>query len=184
MNKYKIIALIGEAGSGKDSVMREVIKRNSGLHEIISCTTRPPREGEINGINYFFLTNEEFAAKVINMEMFEATSFRGWFYGTSIDSLDKSVINIGVFNPDGIYALLESSNVELTVYYLKASPKERLIRQLTRERDPDIEEILRRYRTDNEDFYNLDFNYIELENNTPEDFYDCVGYICASLETA
>ena len=39
------------------------------MHEIISCTTRPPREGEINGINYHFLTNQEFADKIESGEM-------------------------------------------------------------------------------------------------------------------
>ena len=83
--KYKIIALIGEAGAGKDSMMQEVLKRAPGLHEIVSCTTRPMREGEKHGVNYFYLTNEEFAEKVINGEMFESTIFNDWCYGTSID---------------------------------------------------------------------------------------------------
>jgi guanylate kinase len=43
MNQYKILALIGEAGTGKDTLMREVLKQDPSLHEIISCTTRPPR---------------------------------------------------------------------------------------------------------------------------------------------
>ena len=52
--RYKMIALIGQAGAGKDSIMREVVKRCPGLHEIVSCTTRPMREGEKHGVNYFY----------------------------------------------------------------------------------------------------------------------------------
>ncbi len=184
MSKYKIIALIGEAGSGKDTLMKEILKAFPGLHEIISCTTRPPREGEVHGKNYFFLTDEEFAAKVLNMEMFEATSFRDWFYGTSIDSLDETVINIGVFNPDGIDALLESPDVDVDVYYVCAQAKTRLLRQLNRENDPDVDEIIRRYRTDQEDFADLDFNYTELPNETKEDLNRAVLYIGGSLGTS
>ena len=43
---YKVIALIGEAGSGKDTMLKEVLKLNPNFNEIISCTTRPIREGE------------------------------------------------------------------------------------------------------------------------------------------
>jgi guanylate kinase len=168
MSKYKILALIGEAGSGKDTLMQRILAKAPGLHEIVSCTTREPREGEIHGKNYFFLTEEEFTQKVLNLEMLEATH-KNWFYGTSIDSLNESVINIGVFNPDGIYALLESPEVDLIPVYVRAKPKTRLLRQLNREENPNVDEIIRRYKTDKEDFYDLEFKYIEVENNDEED---------------
>ena len=99
---YNIIALIGKSGSGKDTIMKEIIKQKSDLHEIISCTTRPKRENEIDGVNYYFLTPSEFTEKVLKYEMLEATCFNDWFYGTSYDSLDKNKINIGVYNTEGI----------------------------------------------------------------------------------
>lgn len=177
MSKYKIIALIGESGSGKDTLLKEVLKACPGLHKVINYTTRPPREGEVNGENYFFLTKEEFAEKIINMEVFEVTYFRDWFYGTGINSLDESVINIGVFNPDAIGMLLESSEIDLDIYYIKTKPKTRLMRQLSREENPDIEEIIRRYRADNEDFAYLDFYYKELENENQDDLKKSVAYV-------
>ena len=52
---YKVIALIGEAGSGKDTIMQGILIRcPTQFHEIISCTTRPIREGEKDGVNYHF----------------------------------------------------------------------------------------------------------------------------------
>ena len=62
---YKIIALCGEAGSGKDTFMREVLKLRPDLHEIVSCTTRPMREGEQEGVNYFYYTPNEFLDKIV-----------------------------------------------------------------------------------------------------------------------
>ena len=53
---YKIIALIGEAGTGKDSLMQAILGLQPDLHEIVSCTTRPKREGEAHGVNYFYYT--------------------------------------------------------------------------------------------------------------------------------
>ena len=178
---YKIVALSGQAGAGKDSIMQAVLKVAPGLHEIISCTTRPMREGEQEGVNYFYLTKEQFAEKVLNMEMLEATCFNDWFYGTALQSLDESVVNIGVFNPDGIDALLESPLVEVKVYYVQATDKNRLIRQLNREENPDVDEIWRRFRTDREDFSDLDYEYEVLPNNTMEEFYLAVEKIVSQL---
>lgn len=125
----KIVALIGKAGSGKDTIMHNIISNHpNDFNEIISCTTRPPREGEINNINYHFLTIEEFTEKVLNGDMLEATEFNGWHYGTSRSSLSENKINIGVFNPAGIYCLMEDPSIELYVYYINATDKNRLLR--------------------------------------------------------
>ena len=179
---YKIIALMGQAGSGKDRLLKESLKAVPDLNEIISCTTRPPREGEVHGKNYYFLSNEEFAQKVINFEMLEATSFRDWFYGTSIDALSEDKVNIGVFNPDGIYALLESPNVEVCVYWVNANPKTRLMRQLQREENPDVNEIIRRYGTDEKDFSDISFTYTKLDNETYDDIGRAVAQIAQNIE--
>jgi guanylate kinase len=125
---YKIIALIGKAGSGKDTMMHRVLERNPNLHEIVSCTTRPRREGEVEGVNYFYLTPEQFGDKVLHDEMLEATCFNDWFYGTSYESLRSDVVNIGVFNPAGIESLLGRRDVTVHVFYVTASPKNRLLR--------------------------------------------------------
>ena len=166
---YKIIALIGEAGTGKDTLMKEIIKKTPSLHEIISCTTRPMREGEVDGVNYHFLTLEQFTGQVLRNEMLESTNFNNWFYGTSLQSLDKDKINIGVFNPAGIKSMLNHPEVDLQVYRVFCADKIRLIRQLNREKNPDVDEIIRRYGTDKADFANLDFEYEEIYNEYPSD---------------
>lgn len=179
---YKIIALIGKAGSGKDTMMHKVLERNPNLHEIVSCTTRPRREGEVEGVNYFYLTPEQFGDKVLHDEMLEATCFNDWFYGTSYESLRSDVINIGVFNPTGIESLLGRPDVEVHVFYVIASAKDRLLRQLNREKDPDVDEIIRRYKTDEQDFADLDFEYDVLHNEIYEDLNAGVEAILCSLE--
>ena len=175
---YKIIALIGKAGSGKDTILKEILKQEPiKYNEIVSCTTRPKRENEIDGVNYYFLTPSEFANKILNYEMLEATSFNDWFYGTSYDSLRSGIPNIGVFNPDGIRALSQNNDINLTVYYIQASDKTRLLRQLNRENNPNVAEIVRRYKTDEEDFDGLEFETINLTNENPEDILDIVSKI-------
>lgn len=180
---YKIIALIGKAGSGKDTMMHKVLERNPNLHEIVSCTTRPRREGEVEGVNYFYLTPEQFGDKVLHDEMLEATCFNDWFYGTSYESLRSDVVNIGVFNPAGIESLLERRDVTVHIFYVTASPKNRLLRQLNREKEPDVDEIIRRYKADEIDFADLNFEYDVLYNEIYEDLNAGVEAILCSLES-
>lgn len=148
--KYTIIALIGKAGAGKDFLLQEILKAKPEYHEIISHTTRPPREGEVHGKNYYFVTEEEFAA----LPMLEEVSFRDWHYGTSLSAFDPAAINIGVFNPEGLRKLSQYNELTVYPFYVYADTRVRLIRQLSREQLPDIDEIYRRYNADNVDFGN------------------------------
>lgn len=184
MRKYKIIALIGKSGAGKDKIMRECLKANPALHEIISCTTRLPRDKEVDGVNYHFISAETFAEMLLKNEMLEASVFNNWCYGTPISSLSLDDINIGVFNPTGIENLqLHKNIIDLTVYYVYVSDKERIIRQLNREENPNIKEIFRRYNTDEEDFYDLsDLEKLKsLVNEKPHDIEKCVRTILDNI---
>lgn len=177
---YNLIAIMGKAGSGKDSIMQGVLKKLPELHEVISYTTRPKREREIDGVNYHFISLNEFSEKVLFNEMIECTTFNDWFYGTGYECLDENKINIGVFNPTGIDALCHNPDVHSIIIYIKASDKNRLLRQLNREENPDIEEIIRRYKTDKADFYGIDCEFVDvtiLTNNSKEDFDKCVTAI-------
>ena len=161
-DKYKILAVMGQAGAGKDSFVDALIKNNyiPNAKPIISCTTRPIREHEQDGVNYHYLTNEQFAEQVINGEMLEATVFNDWCYGTSVNNLDKDCLNIGVFKPEGVEILQEASNVNLEVIYIIADDKVRLLRQLNREEHPDCNEIVRRFGTDKQDFSEARIDYV------------------------
>lgn len=172
MSKYKIVALFGEAGSGKDYIQKKIMKTDFGkenLSEIISCTTRPPREGEIDGVHYHFIpTSAEFFNWDNMHKWIEFTNFRDWWYGTSIDHLNKNKINIGVFNIKGINQILEDEEIDCLPIRIICSDKLRLIRQLNREINPNCMEIIRRFLTDAKDFLDIPFEYKMIENNTNE----------------
>ncbi len=150
----KLVALMGKAGSGKDRLLTEIINRDEYKHfqKVINCTTRPIREYEVDGVNYHYLTNEEFTEKVLNGDMIEATDFNHWFYGTMLSTLSTNKINIGVFNPTAVEILQDDKRLNVLVIYITAPNKVRLLRQLNREEDPDCYEIVRRFRADEEDF--------------------------------
>ena len=160
MNKYNIIAIMGKAGSGKDTLMKTLLEEPafSDAKPIISCTTRPIRDNEIDGVNYHYLTKEQFTDQILSGEMLEATVFNDWCYGTSLKNLTQDKLNIGVFNPEGVGLLRE--NVQLIVIYVEATDKTRLLRQLNREKDPDCHEIVRRFGADEADFTEEEINYL------------------------
>lgn len=166
MNKIKIIALFGESASGKDTIQKWVTA-NYDVNSIISCTTRPKRENEKDMIDYYFLSVEEFTKNLLTGVMLEATEFRGWFYGTPMWALNENKVNIGVFNIAGIEALLQDNRLEVIPIYISANDKTRLLRSLSREENPDCEEICRRFQTDKKDFSYIDFSYKVISNNDP-----------------
>lgn len=152
--KYKVVALMGKAGAGKDRLLAEIIKiaEPTWFKKIVNCTTRPIREHEVDGINYYYLTHEQFTEKVLNGDMIEAAEFNNWFYGTLLSTLDIDKINIGVFNPTAVENLQADSRLDVIVIYIEAPDKVRLLRQLNREENPDCHEIVRRFKADEEDF--------------------------------
>ena len=164
-NKYQVIALIGKSGAGKDAIQKATCAAHPLIfNPIVSCTTRPAREYEVNGINYHFISLNEFTRKVLNGDMLEATEFRDWFYGTTLDALAKDKINIGVFNPAGVEALLEDPRLNVVVFEIHAPDSQRLMRYLTREEMPDCAEMCRRYFADEKDFSNIDFKTYLIDN--------------------
>jgi guanylate kinase len=181
MYKYCIIALIGKAGSGKDTLLKELLKVEPKLRSIVSYTTRPPRQGELDGIDYHFVSGEVFAAKLLNEELLEASFFNDWFYGTGYDSLKPGAIHVGVFNPDGVDSLKAHKDILTVVYYLDVKDKERLLRQLNREDDPDVNEIIRRFKADEVDFDEIDFSYNLLVNDNTEDLRENLKIITSDL---
>ena len=122
--KYQLVALIGKAGSGKDTILKDVVKAYKlSMNIIVSYTTRPMREGETEGKEYHFISEETFKQMINNNQMLEYVQFNNWWYGTGISCLDDSKINIGIFNPSGIKSLINFPEIDLQIYYIHASDK-------------------------------------------------------------
>jgi len=90
-----LVILSGPSGSGKTSVAREVCKR-IGLDKTyfsISSTTRKPREGEQNGVDYFFLSKDEFLKDIEQNQFLEWAEVHGNYYGTSLRPIKEALDN-------------------------------------------------------------------------------------------
>ena len=80
-SKGLLVVVSGPAGSGKGTVLGELL-RDGGYRFSVSATTRAPRAGEVDGVNYHFLTREEFERRIAAGEMLEYTEYCGNYYGT------------------------------------------------------------------------------------------------------
>lgn len=91
--KKKLFVLSGSSGVGKGTVISGFLKRNPSYSLSISCTTRKMRPGETEGVNYFYLTREEFEKSVQNGEFLEWAEFAQNLYGTKRAFVEKCLNN-------------------------------------------------------------------------------------------
>src|SRR5690554_4922115 len=90
--KGLLIIISGPSGVGKGTVRRALFDLpNHELEYSVSMTTRPPREGEVDGEDYYFVTREEFERKIENNEFLEWAEFVGNYYGTPKDIVEKKL---------------------------------------------------------------------------------------------
>lgn len=94
MNKGRLIVFSAPSGCGKGTMLAEILKDES-FYCSVSATTRAPREGEIDGVNYYFIKNEDFESKVANDEFLEYAGYCDHYYGT-LKSEVESRLNVGI----------------------------------------------------------------------------------------
>lgn len=137
-----MIILVGESASGKSSIERELV--SIGYNKIVTYTTRPMREEDIDRETYHFVTEEQFNTRKERSMFVEHASYRGWQYGTSKeDCTDDKVV---VLTPHGLRQLKKNKDLDIVSFYIKVPRRDRLIKIL--ERGDDIEEAYRRNLSD------------------------------------
>ena len=83
MNRKGILTVVsGPSGAGKGTICKELLKNNENIKLSVSATTRAPREGEKEGVNYYYKTHEEFKKMIEEGDLFEYAERYGNFYGT------------------------------------------------------------------------------------------------------
>lgn len=163
---HKRIALVGRAASGKDHARKLFMDRH--FKHAISYTTRPERKDEANGIDYHFLSEEEFKKKIDNDEFYEHVSFNGWHYGTSKRQFYSD--DIFIMTPSGISKLKPEDRKNTFIIYFDV-PYEIRKERLSKRSDADTVE--RRLEADDQDF--KDFIDFDLRITTPE--FDLNGFL-------
>ena len=86
-----LVILSGVSGAGKDTIKKEIIKRMKNVISLPSFTSREPREGEEEGIQYHFITKEQFKEKIKNEEFYEYDLHHENYYGTSKKLMNEKI---------------------------------------------------------------------------------------------
>ena len=90
MNKKGTLFVItGPSGAGKGTVLKQVIQSLEGLYFSVSATTRKPREGEVDGVHYHFLTKERFEELIEKDRFLEYARYAENYYGTPLDPVEE-----------------------------------------------------------------------------------------------
>ena len=154
--------MMGKSSSGKDTLYKEVLKALPKLKTLVLYTTRPIREGEQEGIEYHFVTDEELerfekAGKIIEERTYD-TVYGAWKYAT----IEDGQINLAAYDYLVIGTLESYAGMKkcygaenLVPIYIEVEDGERLSRALSRERQqeqPKYEEMCRRFLADQKDF--------------------------------
>lgn len=148
---------MGETSVGKDFILNRLVDKYK-MKKIVTYTTRPMRVGEQNGVNYHYISENEFKAKIDRGELLEytvyETVFGVWWYGTSKESLneDNTVI---ILDANGVRKYNKYTNHGAIVIFIKAeSELERIYHSLIRMNDNGnietrhLEELYRRVKDD------------------------------------
>jgi len=140
-----LIVISGPSGVGKTSLCEKLLEREEFVR-VITCTTRPPRDGETNGEDYIFLDREEFEAGIDQGRFLEYANVYGKYYGSPRDQVEAGIeagqsvlLNIDV---QGAQAIRESGIPELTTVFIAPPSFEELEKRL-RSRSTDSEEVIR-----------------------------------------
>ncbi len=158
----KVYYLMGKSSSGKDTLYKELLRTIPGLKTLVLYTTRPIREGEKNGVEYFFVSDEELAkygaeGKIVEQRIYN-TVYGEWKYATiedgQVDLKNSDYLVMGTLES---YRNMKQYYGEhnLIPIYIEVEDGERLSRALERERrqeTPKYEEMCRRFLADQKDF--------------------------------
>jgi guanylate kinase len=156
MNKRVII--VGKGGSGKDHLRKSLSE--IGYKYCVSHTSRPPRQDEENGRDYFFVNIGEVSdPEFLENNFYEWVTFNGWFYGTSISEFRAS--DLLIMTPSGVKKLKSEDRKNSHIIYLDIPEDIRRERLLLRR---DADDVQRRLEADRLDFTDF-MDYDELIND-------------------
>lgn len=142
-----LIVISGTPGAGKDSVMQCLKEREHPFHFVVTATDRPPRPGEVHGVDYFFLTTEEFTGLIENGELLEHALVYGQHKGIPKQQVQQAlasgkdvVMRIDVQGAATIRRLAP----EAVLIFLTAASEEELERRLRKRGGDSPEQLAQR----------------------------------------
>ncbi len=182
-NKGLLIVVSGPSGAGKDTICQKLIKDDSNIWMSVSMTTRKPRPLEKDGVDYFFVSKEDFLNKINNNTFLEYASYNDNYYGTPKDKVEEKLnegkdvilvidingaVNIKKIIPSALFIFIMPPDMETL--------KNRLIGRKTESKDKVVQRFITAY---NEVNNYKKYNYVVV-NDKVEDAVNKVKSIIQS----
>ena len=143
-----MLVIIGKSASGKTTI-EKCLKETEGYSNIVSYTTRPVRNGEVDGINYHYVTEDEFIEKLNNSFLAEHVNNYGNYYGVAKEDCKNS--SLVIVEKNGLKQLNDVDDLDICSIYLYVSPITRLKRMWYRK--DKLKDIVKRILTDDVKFF-------------------------------
>ncbi len=143
MNKGRLIVFSAPSGCGKGTMLAQILK-NGNYHCSVSATTRQPRENEKDGVNYYFISNEEFEQKIKEDAFLEYAGYCNHYYGTLLsevdDYLEKGTDVILEIEVQGAMKVMQKRPEAVSVFVMPPSIKE--LRRRLKKRGTETDEVI------------------------------------------
>lgn len=140
-----MIVIVGASASGKTTLVNALTEKDKKYKKIITYTTRPKREKEVDGIDYHFVSDSAFNELKKRDFFIEYASYNGWQYGTAKSDCTHSDYTIAILTPSGLRNL-RKANIKTSAIYLYVDRRSRLIKSL--QRADNVDEAYRRNLSD------------------------------------
>ncbi|RXJ95237.1 guanylate kinase [Arcobacter sp. AHV-9/2010] len=175
MNELRgaILIVSGPSGCGKSTLLKEVIKNIPNLYFSISTTTREPREAEVDGIDYFFVSKDKFEKDIKDANFLEYAKVHDNYYGTSlkpvIEALNAGKLVIFDIDVQG-HKIIRKKLQNLITSVFITTPTKKILEQRLIARATDSEDSIKKRvenaRVEMEEF--LDYDYLIINENLNE----------------
>jgi len=164
-----MVILSSPSGVGKTTITKKIQQKYNSFKISVSHTTRPPRSNEVNGVDYHFVTNNQFE-KLINKDQFyEHAKIFNNRYGTLKKNVDNGIHNNDIiFDIDwqGTKQLTKFKNLKLIKIYLIAENKEELKKRLIKRNQNTSNEVEKRFKSFDDDVKHWkDYDYVIINKN-------------------
>lgn len=171
-----IFCILGKMSSGKDTMLKR-LSHHPLLEPVVTMTTRSMRSNEKNGVDYHFVSEEEF----FKHEFVEYTQFNGWYYGTPKNAIDLSKHQVIVVDVKGLRSLIKAFGLNNVIaFIIHRNDRDRAIDYLKRDENASIDEMVKRFEVDKESFVKLsEFDGVNIHhiNNETGKFGECATKI-------
>ena len=164
-----LIVISGPSGAGKDTIVEKVLKENKNVFLSVSATSRNIRPGEVDGVNYYFYSKEEFEQKIEENEFLEYATYNNNYYGTPKSKvkkmLEKGKDVILVIEIEGALKIKKLIPDTIFIFIMPPSMKELKSRLLNRKTD-NIDSIINRFKRAYQEINEVTkYNYVVVNDN-------------------